>query len=172
MRPWAELGRLALLALALVACDEAEEETYVQFNADDEQLTVEVGASELGEAESIDLHSTTGEVLIGTATVDPSAGPIGTEHALVVEILDAYEHMVDRVSVRTDSGERGEDEYDLVPDSADEGFFKLVIVSVGAEGEQRSDTLTILVWDVEGDDDGESSGSDPEDTADTADSGG
>lgn len=165
MRRWAEIAPLLLL---LGACDTEEEETYVQFNADDDTLSVDVGAAELGESSSIDLHSTTGEVVIGTATIDPSAGPIGTEHALVVVISDNYEHLVDRVSVRTDSGERGEDEYDLLGDSADEGYYKLIIVSVGAEGEQRTDTLTILAWDVEDDEDGEAG---TEDTADTGDSG-
>ncbi len=39
---------------------------------------------------------------------------------------------------------------------------------MGAEGEQRTDTLTILAWDVEDDEDGEAG---TEDTADTGDSG-
>lgn len=156
-------GLLALPLLALLACEQDEETTYVQFNADDESLTVDIGA-ELGLAQTIELHSTTGEVVIGEATVDPDAGPVGTEHEIVVQIYDAYEHMVDRVSVRTDSGERGEDEYDLQPDSADEGYYELTLVSVGAEDEQRTDTLTIRVWDVQDDEDGEASAEDTSDT--------
>lgn len=169
MRRWAELKLpvfVVLGSLALGACDEDDETSYVQFNADDDALSIDVGAAELGEPTTIDLHSTTGEVVIGTASVDPSAGPIGTEHTLIVQISDNYENLVDRVSVRTDSGDRGEDEYDFISDSADEGLYKRILVSVGAEGEQRTDTLTIRVWDVEDDDDGDA-GTDTADTGDT-----
>ncbi len=169
MRRWAE-PTLALILLA--GCESDEEETYVQFNADDEALSVEVGAAEAGEPSSITLHSTTGEIEIGTATVDPGSGPIGTEHTITVEIFNNYEHMVDRVSVRTDSGDRGEDEFDLRPDSADEGYYERALVSVGEDGEQRTDTLTIFVWDVEGDEDGEAGTEDSgEDTAGSDDTG-
>lgn len=155
---WPERLLAAALFLPLLgidSCADEDEDTYVQFNADDDALTIGVGADAVGEATSISLHSTTGSVLIGTATVDPGSGPIGTEHVITVEIFDAYEDKVDRVSVRTDSGNRGEDEYDLVRDSADEGFYKLTLVSVGDEGEVRDDTLTIRVWDVSDDDDGD-----------------
>ena len=160
---WPERLLIAALVLPLLGasdCGSKDEDTYVQFNADDDTLTIDVGTEDVGEAVSIDLHSTTGSVVIGTATVDPSSGPIGTEHTITVEIFDAYENMVDRVSVRTDSGDRGEDEYDLVGDSADEGFYKLTLVSVGDEGETRQDSFTVRVWDIEDDDDGE-----PGDTA-------
>ena len=53
---------------------------------------------------------------------------------------------MDRVSVRTSSGERGEDEYDLVQDSAGDGFWLLQIESVGEEGEQRTDTFELRLW--------------------------
>lgn len=167
-RVWGVAGLVAaaFIVAGPLSCGEDDEPTYVQFNADDDELTVEVGADEVGPAETIDLHSTTGEVVIGTASVDPDAGPIGTEHVIRVQIDPAYENIVDKVTVRTDSDARGEDEYDLVADSADEGFYKLTIVSVGAEDEHRTDTLTIKVWDVEDDDDGEP-GSSGDDTGDT-----
>jgi hypothetical protein len=167
----AGLALLSLAVLAPLSCNEDDETTYVQFNADDDELSVDVGADEVGPAETIDLHSTTGEVVIGSASVDPDAGPIGTEHVIRVQIDDAYENIVDKVTVRTDSGSRGEDEYDMVADSADEGFYKLTIVSAGADGEHRTDILTIKVWDVEDDDDGDA-GSSGDDTGDTGDTGG
>jgi hypothetical protein len=99
-------------------------------------------------------------VVIGSATVSPGGGPIGTTHDLVVVIDDAYEDKVDRVSVRIDAGDRGEDEYDLDRDSADEGYYKLSMVSVGEEGEVREDRFTIKVWDEDGDADGDTGGED------------
>jgi hypothetical protein len=142
-----------LVVVAAVGCNKKEEVTYTQFNADDEALEVEVGADEEAPARTIQLHSSTGEVTVGTAEVDPGGGPIGTEHELVVIVEDAYENVVDRVSVRTDSPDRGEDEYDLEADSADEGFYKTTLVSVGEPGEVRTDTLTIRLWDEDEDED-------------------
>lgn len=153
---------LALLGGNLFACNKDEEVSYEQFNASDDTLDVEVGVAELLDAVSIDLHSTTGQVVIGTASVDPGGGPIGTEHTVSVEIADDYENKVDRCSVRTDSGDRGKDEFDMDPDSADEGFYSLSLVSVGESDEQRTDTLTIRVWDIVEDEDG-----DPVETGDT-----
>lgn len=136
--------------LALAACSQDEEVSYVQFNASGEALTISVGADELLEPSSIELTSTTGSVVVGSATVDPSGGPIGTEHQLTVEVSDDYEDQVARVSVRTDSGDRGEDEYDLDGDSADEGFWKITLVSAGEEGEVREDSFTIRLWEEDG----------------------
>src|SRR4030095_1122403 len=99
------------------------------------------------------LYSSTALVTVGSAKVDPGGGPIGTEHDIVVIVEDAYENVVDRVSVRTDAAERGEDEYDLDPDSADEGFYKLTLVSVGEPDEIRTDTFTIRLWDEDDDED-------------------
>lgn len=139
---------MMLMVLAgLLACSQEEAVTFTQYNADTDLLTIQVGTEDILDATGISLYSTTGTVEIGTATADPGGGPIGTEHTLIVEIFDDYENAVSRVSVRTDSGERGEDEYDLDADSADEGFYQIVLVSVGEEGESREDTFTIRVWE-------------------------
>ena len=130
-------------------------------NAQTDQISIQVGTEDVLDAVSISLYSTTGTVEVGTATVNPGGGPIGTEHTLTVEIFDDWEDDVNRVSVRTDSGERGEDEYDLTPDSADEGLYQEVLVSVGTEGETREDIFTIRVWE-------EDTTSDTEDEGDTA----
>ena len=136
-----------LAAALLLACTAEEEPVYEQFNAPDDILTVEVGAAELLPPVSIELWSNTGELPVGSASVDPGGGPGGTIHSIVVEVSDDYQDIVDRASVRTDSGERGEDEYDMVRDYADEGIYKLEIQSVADEGEIRTDTLTIRLWD-------------------------
>lgn len=138
----------ALTFLLLSACSEEVEVSYVQFNATGESLTIQVGDASLLDSEaSVELTSTTGSVVVGQATVTPAGGPVGTEHELTVEVFDDYENQVDRVSVRTDSGERGEDEYDLIGDSADEGFWKISLLSAGEADEVREDTFTIRLWE-------------------------
>lgn len=160
-RPAPRLRSALLLLVALGACTADDETTYEQFNADDDEISISVGV-DLLDAVSVDLHSTTGEVVIGTASVDPGGGPVGTEHTILVEIADDYEEMVDRVSVRAKAEGRGDDEYDLQGDSADEGLYKKTLVSQGEEGETREDTFVIRVWDIVDDTDGQS------DTGDTA----
>lgn len=146
-----------MLLAVLLACASDEEVIYTQFNADTDLLTIQVGTTDVLDPSSISLYSTTGTVEIGTATADPGGGPIGTEHTLTVEVYDDWENDISRVSVRTDSGDRGEDEYDLEADSADEGLFQIVLVSVGDEGESREDTFTIRVWEDDSTDSEDSS---------------
>lgn len=151
---------LVLLPLLVLACKKDEEVTYSQFNGPEDALTLEVGTADLLPAVGIDLTSSTEVVLIGTATVDPGGGPIGTEHAVVVEIFDAWQHIVDRVSLRLQSPGRGEDEFEMEQDSADEGVWQLSLVSAGTEDETRTDTLTVRCWDIDGDEDGEATSDD------------
>ena len=70
----------------------------------------------------------------------------------MVIINDDWEGEVDRVSVRTappdDDRVVAEDEYDLTQDSADEGYYKTTLESVGEPGEVRTDTFTIRVWRI------------------------
>jgi hypothetical protein len=132
--------------LLLLACKEEEKIEYDRFNASADALGLEVGAPEVLDPVAVDLHSSTGEIVVGYAEVDPGGGPIGTEHDMVVVVYDDYQDDVDRVSVRIESPDRGEDEYDLIQDSADEGYYKIRLESQGAEGEQRTDTLTFRLW--------------------------
>ncbi|MDP2316781.1 MAG: hypothetical protein Q8P41_28060 [Pseudomonadota bacterium] len=148
--------RLAVFAL-LAACTEPDEATYTQYNGDDDSVSVEVGVetryvvaddgTESPETAQTELTSSTGAVVIGTGTVSPSAGPIGTFHTVIVEVDEEYAEDVDRVAVRTASGERGEDEYDLERDSTGEGYWVFELESQGEEGEQRTDTLTFLLYE-------------------------
>ncbi|MCB9778496.1 MAG: hypothetical protein H6742_08040 [Alphaproteobacteria bacterium] len=154
---------LALVTL-LLACKKDEEITYSQFNGDADQVTIQVGIDDVLDPVVADLTSSTGEVVVGQVEVDPGGGPLGTEHAIVVEIFNDWEQIVDRVSVRLQSPGRGEDEFELDQDSADEGVWKLTIVSTGTEGEEREDTLTVRAWDIDGDDDADGSSSGGDDT--------
>jgi len=137
---------LSLMA-ALGACAGDQEAEWRQWNASDDQLTVAVGIDAVTDPVEVPLRSSTGEVEVGFARVDPGGGPVGTPHDVVVIVDDEYADVVDRASVRTDSGERGEDEYDLERDSAEEGVYKLTIVSDGSEGESREDIFTFRLWD-------------------------
>ncbi len=140
------------LALVLVACDDTATTSWEQYNADGDSVTVAVGVAELSAAVSTTLHSSTGEVEIGTGSVDPGGGPVGTTHTVLVSVLDAYSPDVGRVSVRTSSTDYGEDEYDLAADSTGTGIFKLELVTHGDASKAREDTLTFRLWTaVEGD---------------------
>lgn len=140
------MAYLSLLLVALLACSQDEETTYTQYNAEDNSVEVQVGSDTVLEAVSVTLTSNTGEVDIGTGTVDPGGGPIGTVHRVSVVLAESYASDVDRATVRTDSGDRGEDEYTLLADSAEEGVWAFELESSGEPGETRTDTLTFRLW--------------------------
>jgi hypothetical protein len=138
------LGAVSLVLL--VGCP-PDESAWEAFNADGESVEVEVTASEeLGAAVERELFSTTGAVLVGTATVDPSSGPVGTDHEVLIQVDDAFEADIARVTVETDAGERGLEEHELVQDSADHGSWWRSLTSAGDEGEERTDTFTFHLW--------------------------
>ena len=91
------------------------------------------------------LTSTTGAVDVGDVTVDPAAGPVGTDHEVIVLVADEYEQDVGRVTVET-SGERGTQTHVALQDSADHGLWRVLVTSLGAEGEVRTDTFTTRLW--------------------------
>ena len=130
---------------------------WTQFNSDDDFLEVLVTSSdEIVEQDGcdpdvscIDLHSRIEEATIGTATVDPASGPVGTRHKVLAVVGDDWEEQVGLVSVVVD-GDRGEQSYDLEQDRANPGAWGITLESVGAEGkagEERIDIFTILLWE-------------------------
>ena len=92
------------------------------------------------------MRSSSCEVSVGQASISPCGGPIDTEHEIVVKVNSTYSHEISKVTAVLESGQRGEDEYTLTPDSADEGLYKVTLISVGSEGEQRDDLLSIKLW--------------------------
>jgi hypothetical protein len=143
MLHWLTLGFL------LLGCEE-EEVNYNQFNGTSDTIEVSVGVDEELPPTEINLLSSTGLVVVGTAAITPAGGPIGTRHLLVVEVDNQWENQVSRVVVTTDAGERGTEEFTLQQDSADPGYHQVEIVSVGEEGETRTDILTIGLFTEEG----------------------
>lgn len=134
------------MGVLLSGCGDEDTDSNIRLNSADDVVQVEVGVAEVLEARSIELHSNTGAVVVGSATITPGGGPSGTLHQLTVQLTEDFYDEVDRVSVRTDSGARGEDEYELVADLALEGFYSRELQSVADEGEVRTDTLELLLW--------------------------
>ena len=148
------------LFISIAGCGDDGGAVYNLFNCEDDFTLIYVGIPEVWTGEScdgvehIDLKSSSCDLPedpngnpVGTADITPCGGPIGTEHQIVVRVNTLYKDKVDRVSVRLNSGDRGEDEYDMQPDSADEGLYKITLVSVGSEGELRNDTIHIKLWE-------------------------
>ena len=116
-----------LLGMSFVACNKDEGIQYDQYNATNDTLTLQVGTETVLDPVEISLMSSTGQVEVGLARVDPGGGPIGTNHDFVIEVYDEFQDVVDRASVRLKSPGRGEDEYDLEQDSADEGVYLVTL---------------------------------------------
>lgn len=150
---------LLALVLGLSACNK-DAIDWVPFNAPHQTIEVDVlpDGSPVGDPISIDLLSNLAETLVGTATVDPGSGPVGTSHVLTVRVLTDYVELVGRASVEVKSqavsdlngdgkdDSRENDGYDLRQDSADPGLYAITLESLGADGEQRKDEFTVHLW--------------------------
>jgi hypothetical protein len=152
-----------IVALALLGGCQGDDIAWVEFNATGETLFVEVlpeGELE-GDPISLDLMSNLGRTNVGIAGVTPGSGPVGTLHVVTVDVFDAYETIVGRVTVEVKSeavadldedGEndsRGEGLYELEHDSADPGAWALTLQSLGGADEMREDKFTIVLWQPE-----------------------
>ena len=141
-----------LFAALLCGCGEDDPISYSLFNCEEDSTFVRVGEVEILSGDDCDgrdllqLRSSSCEVSVGQASISPCGGPIDTEHEIVVNVNSTYTHEISKVTAVLESGQRGEDEYTLTPDSADEGLYKITLISVGSEGEQRDDLLRIKLW--------------------------
>lgn len=138
-------GAALVVALLFAGCELGGEDD-VRFNADDAVDVHVTAEADLGEAVSAVLRSTTGSVEIGSVTVDPGSGPVGTRHGITVLVTDDYEDDVTRVVVTMDSGDRGVEDVTLIQDSADHGLWWREVVSSGTEGESRTDTFRVALY--------------------------
>lgn len=143
---------IALTLAALGGCKK-DEVVLVPFNAQDDSVEVYVGVDSVEDdpdcAEGVsctDLHSLVEGAVIGTVTVDPAAGPVGTIHRLLAVVGDDWEDRIDRVSVEV-SSRRGEGAFDLERDRANPGAWGLSLESLGTADEERVDTWTVLLWE-------------------------
>ena len=140
------LIRLFGICLLGLGCGEEENEDFTQFNATTDTLMVSIGPDADDTPSETELRSSTGQVVVGTATLTPGGGPVGTEHMLVVEVADTWQGQVEEVVISIDSGARGIEEFTLKRDSADPGYHQIDIVSVGDEGEVREDLITLQLF--------------------------
>ena len=135
------------ILLSFCGCEETAEDPN-QFNAQDESLEVIVGISDIQEETSRTLYSTTGLVEIATAAISPGGGPVGTVHQIQVQIFEEYMEDVQEVRIDIDSGERGTQQYTLIPDSAQPNLFVIDLESMGGEEEEREDIFLFSLWDL------------------------
>lgn len=144
------VSRALPIVLSLAACSQSTELVWVQFNgeADAVEIVVTSGA-EPGDPLAADITSTTGSALIGSVWVDPGSGPPGTAHAIQVDVDRSYEEQVGRVEIVVDSPERGSGSFEMVQDSAQLFRWVLSLTSNGTEGEDRTDTLTFRLYELE-----------------------
>lgn len=149
MKHW---PKTLVLAALLGGCGEEDPISYSLFNCEEDSTFVHVGEAEILSGDACDggdllqLRSSSCEVSVGQASISPCGGPIDTEHEIVVKVNSTYSHEIAKVTAVLESGQRGADEYTLTPDSADEGLYKVTLISVGSEGEQRDDLLRIKLW--------------------------
>jgi hypothetical protein len=110
------LIRLFGICLLGLGCGEETEEDFTQFNSTTDTLTVSVTPDAVESTTEVDLRSSTGQIIIGTAILTPGGGPVGTEHQLVVEVANTWQGQVEEVVISIDSGERGIEEFTLKRD--------------------------------------------------------
>lgn len=144
-----------------------DDTVLLPFNAEDDVVKVHVGPEPIEQDPSCDeglacteLHSYVEGAVIGTSTVEPAWGPVGTTHRLLAVIGDEWEDRIDRVTVAVD-GQRGEAEYELDRDRANPGAWGLSLESHGTPDEVRVDRWTILLWEAVPKDEVDASGGTP-----------
>ena len=140
------LIRLFGICLFGLGCGEESDSDLDQFNATTDAFSVSIAPDADLTPQEIELHSSTGQVIVGMAVITPGGGPVGTEHQLVVEVADTWQGQVEKVVVTVDSGDRGVEEFTLKRDSADPGYHQIDIISVGEDEEVREDTFTVKLF--------------------------
>lgn len=135
----------AALFAGIGSCLSGNATYWAPYNGTEDIVSVSVGGDVVGDDISIDLTSTTGATVLGTGTVSPGAGPVGTEHLLTVALESAYAGDVGRVSVEAESV-RGVTTHEFVQDSADTGLWVVSVTSLGISDEIREDRFRFVLW--------------------------
>ncbi len=140
--------RFTTLVLIVTGC--AAEEDWSKFGRFAE-VVIDVGVEETAEPATAEI---VGEVandeVIAMVDVLPSGGPVGTVHALSVQVEEDFESTIQRVEVRVDAGKYGMDSFTLRQDPAFVGEWGLDLESLGVAGEKpREDTFRITLWTLE-----------------------
>ena len=145
---------LAFLLLCGTGCKKEEEVAYRLFNCEEDSALIDIGAEDLlteDQCESTPLRSSSclddAQATVGEAYIWPCAAPVGTEHDIVIMVDRPYDQQIAKATVRLESDGRGEDEYRLTQDSANEGLYKITLISVGSEDERRQDSIRFKLWE-------------------------
>ncbi len=141
--PRATAALLLLVPLLGADCSGDEEVVYDQLNNTGDTVPVEVGVPDERDASVAELLSNTGSEIVGSVTVSPGGGPVGTIHAVRVEVGDVLVDRVDLVRVNATADGRDDRLLDLVQDSANEGLWFIELQSFGAEDEARTDQFEV-----------------------------
>ena len=88
----------AVWLASMASCLDKNAVYWAPYNGDDDVIAVDVGVAEEDDRTS-DLHSNTGLTSVGDATISPGAGPVGTEHTVMVLLDEEFSDDVGRVSV-------------------------------------------------------------------------
>ena len=153
MKHWLD-SSVVFLLLACTGCKKEEEITYRLFNCEEDSALIDIGSEDLlteDQCESIPLQSSSclddGQETVGEAYIWPCAAPVGTEHDIVIRVDRPYDQQIAKATVRLESDGRGEDEYRLTQDSANEGLYKITLISVGSQDERRQDFVQFKLWE-------------------------
>jgi hypothetical protein len=133
----------------LLGCNKDEVEwERVNGNGDTILVLVTPGTDALGDVITIDLTPVIDrDNTLGTATVDPASGPVGTEHDLTVEVSEDFEELVQRVTVKVSAEGRGAEEWELQRDPAFIGTWGITVQSLGGPDEKdRDDEFNVRLW--------------------------
>jgi hypothetical protein len=141
--PRASAALLLLVPLLGADCSGDEEVVYDQLNNTADAVPVEVGVPDELDDAVAELLSNTGSEVVGSVTVSPGGGPIGTLHSVTVEVGDTLVDRVDLVRVNATADGRDDRVVDLVQDSANEGLWFIQLQSFGAEDETRTDEFEV-----------------------------
>ncbi len=154
---------VCLTLLSVFGCNK-DKTVLLPFNAEDDAVDVYVGVDLVEDdpdcapgVACTELHSLVEGAVIGTVTVTPPAGPVGTTHRLLAVVGDEWEDRISSVTVTVDS-DRGLGDFNLERDRANPGAWGLSLESMGTQREVRVDVWTVLLWEEV-----------PEDDADTTD---
>jgi hypothetical protein len=140
--------RSTMLVLMVSGC--AAEEDWSKFGRFAE-VVIDVGVEETTvPAEAVVVGEVAEDQVIATVEAFPSGGPVGTVHALSVQVEEDFESTIQRVEVRVDAGKYGMDSFTLRQDPAFVGEWGLDLESLGVPGGKvRKDTFRITLWTLE-----------------------
>ncbi len=156
-----------VVVLSMTGCA-GDEIVWVPFNfeldsdANRDEIVVIVTQDAPASADpvEVELTSSTGRTVVGSAVAEPGVAELGSTHELVVEVDDAFEGLVGRASVVVDyvagdldgDGEPDAqtDEFEMRRDSADPGLYVVTLQSNGVlNGPEREDVFEIRLWQPE-----------------------